>query len=154
MRVIYGWRRSFYSCSGAKSEALLSFISRLLYLSQAYKPGQTLTLPKFMRMFSFIPIKIIHICHSCEMISRWMLPRHHMKGDKGFNCNEQIHVPLPRSEHFVSVSVRSKTTAYLLLQQMFGSLHVFELSCVYSRCRQSEVRSVCEAVILSKSAVN
>lgn len=50
------------------------------FLSQAYKPGQTLALPEFMRMFSFILIKSIHTSHSCEMISCWILMRHHMKG--------------------------------------------------------------------------
>lgn len=54
--------------------------SLFFFLSQAYKPGQTLALPEFMRMFSFILIKSIHTSHSCEMISCWILMRHHMKG--------------------------------------------------------------------------
>lgn len=59
---------------------LLSFFS-LFFFSQAYKPGQTLALPEFMRMFSFTLIKSVftHTSHSCEMISCWMLMRHHMK---------------------------------------------------------------------------
>lgn len=54
--------------------------SLFFFLSQAYKPGQTLALPEFMRMFSFILIKSIHTSHSCEMISCCILMRHHMKG--------------------------------------------------------------------------
>lgn len=35
---------------------------------KAYKPGQTLALPEFMRMFSFILIIIIHISFLCNDI--------------------------------------------------------------------------------------
>ena len=57
--------------------------SSFFFLSQAYKPGQTLVLPAFMRMFSFILIKIAYThlipVKWYDMIY-WMLTRHHMKG--------------------------------------------------------------------------